>query len=121
MTRCKLVQHQGVGYDGIDAAALARAGIPLAVTTAGTIIGVGEHTILLILALDKQIVAVANSLRRGEYDQMGWREHSHFFFGKTLGIVGFGRIGRRVAHLARAFDVQLLYYDAVRASEQVER
>lgn len=119
--RCKLVQHQGVGYDGIDAAALARAGIPLAVTTAGTIIGVAEHTILLILALYKQIVLVHESLRRGEYDQMGWRENSHFFFGKTLGIVGLGRIGRRVAHLARAFDAKLIYYDAVRAGAEVER
>ena len=97
------------------------AGIPLAVTTAGTVVGVGEHTILLILSLYKQIVPVRESLRRGEYDQIGWRLNSHFFFGKTLGIVGLGRIGRRVAHLARAFDVNLIYYDAVRASEQLEQ
>ncbi|HZQ05559.1 MAG TPA: NAD(P)-dependent oxidoreductase [Anaerolineae bacterium] len=121
LRRCKLVQHQGVGYDGIDAVALARAGIPLAVTTAGTIIGVAEHTILLILALYKQIVRVHESLRRGEYDQMGWRADSHFFFGKTLGIVGLGRIGRRVAQLARAFDINMIYYDAVRAPQDVER
>lgn len=121
LTRCKLVQHQGVGYDGIDAVALGRAGIPLAVTTAGTITGVAEHTILLILALYKQIVPVHESLRRGEYDQMGWRLHSHFLFGKTVGIVGFGRIGRRVAKLARAFDVTLVYHDAIRAPEQVEQ
>jgi phosphoglycerate dehydrogenase-like enzyme len=121
LKRCQLVQHQGVGYDGIDAAALARAGIPLAVTTAGTVIGVAEHTILLNLALYKQIVPVHESLRRGEYDQMGWRVNSHFLFGKTLGIVGFGRIGRRVAHLARAFDVSLIYYDAIRAPKDIEQ
>lgn len=121
LVRCKLVQHQGVGYDGVDAVGLARAGIPLAVTTAGTIIGVAEHTLLLMLALYKQIVPVHESLRRGEYDQMGWRVNSHFLFGKTVGIVGFGRIGRRVARLARAFDVKLIYHDAIRAPEQVEQ
>ena len=121
LMRCKLVQHQGVGYDGIDAGALAAAEIPLAVTPEGTTIGVAEHTILLILALSKQLVLVHESLRRGEYDQIGWRANSHFFFGKTLGIIGFGRIGRRVAHLAGSFDVRLLYYDAVRAAPAVEQ
>ena len=58
LQRCKLVQHQGVGYDGIDVAALSEAGIPVALTPEGTVIGVAEHTILLILALYKQLVQV---------------------------------------------------------------
>ena len=81
LTRCKLVQHQGVGYDGIDAEALGAAEIPLAVTPEGTTVGVAEHVILLILALSRQLIPVHESLRRGEYDQIGWRANSHFFFG----------------------------------------
>src|SRR5262245_13563699 len=67
LRRCKLVQHQGVGYDDIDTATLADAGIPLAVTPEGTTVGVAEHSILLILALYKRLPAVHASLRRGEF------------------------------------------------------
>jgi phosphoglycerate dehydrogenase-like enzyme len=120
LRRCKLVQHQGVGYDGIDLPALAAAGIPLAVTPEGTVLGVAEHTILFILALYKRLPAVHESLRRGEFDRIGWRPQCHFFAGKTLGVVGFGRIGQRVAHLARAFDVPVIYADVRRATAAVE-
>jgi phosphoglycerate dehydrogenase-like enzyme len=118
--RCRLVQLQGVGYDGIDRPALAAAGIPLAMTPAGTIEGVAEHTILLILALNKRLTRVDAAMKRGEFDTIGYRSQCHFFRGQTLGIVGFGRIGRRVAQLARAFEAQVIYSDVVAASPQVE-
>jgi phosphoglycerate dehydrogenase-like enzyme len=121
LKRCKLVHHQGVGYDGIDVAALKRAGIPLATTPEGTIIGVAEHTILLILALSKQLVQVHESMRQGKFLNIDWRINAHFLYRKTLGIVGFGRIGRRVAQLARGFEAQLIYYDPVRPPEAVEQ
>lgn len=121
LRRCKLVQHQGVGYDGIDVAALKRAGIPLALTPEGTTVGVAEHTILLILALYKQLVPVHESMRAGQFDSLGWRADSHFFDGKTLGLVGLGRIGRRVAHLAQAFGARLLYFDVMRAPVEAEQ
>jgi phosphoglycerate dehydrogenase-like enzyme len=121
LERCKLVQHQGVGYDGIDVAALAQAGIPLATTPEGTIIGVAEHTILLILALSKQLVQVHESMRQGKFLNTEWRINSHFFYQKTLGIFGFGRIGRRVAQLVRGFEINLVYYDVFRAPETIEQ
>jgi len=122
LKRCRLVQHQGVGYDGIDVEALTEAGIPFAITPDGTVIGVAEHTILLILALSKQLVQVHNGMRRGnEFDPMLWRPNCHFFYGRTLGIVGFGRIGRRAGHLVRGFEVELVYYDVIRAPESLER
>jgi phosphoglycerate dehydrogenase-like enzyme len=120
LRQCKLVQHQGVGYDGIDAEALAAAGVPLAVTPEGTVVGVGEHTILLILALYKRLPEVHASLRQGEFDRLGWRPHCHTFAGKALGLVGFGRIGRQVARLARAFGVSVAYFDVRRAPAGVE-
>ena len=122
LKRCKLVQHQGVGYDGIDVEALTKAGIPFAITPDGTVIGVAEHSVLLILALSKQLVQVHNSMSRGDkFNSMPWRPNCHFFYGKTLGIVGFGRIGRRVGRLIRGFEVELIYYDVTRAPEALER
>ena len=120
LKRCKLVQHQGVGYDGLDVAALAEAGIPVAITPEGTVIGVAEHTILLILALYKQLVQVRLDMAQGNFNNIDWRPQSHFFYQKRLGLVGLGRIGRRVAHLARAFEVEVLYYDLVRAPQSLE-
>lgn len=119
--RCRLVQHQGVGYDGIDLKALNRAGIPLALTPDGTVVGVAEHALLLILALYKRLTVVHDSLRRGGFDRVGWRKQCHFLQGKTLGLVGFGRIGRRVAHLARAFETVTVYADVLRAPREVEQ
>lgn len=121
LKRCKLVQLLGVGYNGIDVDALTRAGIPLAATPEGTVIGVAEHTILLILALYKQIIRVHESMREGKFDNLGWRANSHFLYQKTLGIVGLGRIGQRVAHLAKAFEANLIYCDIVRPPPVVER
>jgi phosphoglycerate dehydrogenase-like enzyme len=120
LTRCKLVQLQGVGCDAVDLAALAEADIPLAATPEGTIIGVAEHTILLILALCKRLVEVHQSVVRGEFDTIGWRDKCHFFAGQTLGIVGLGRIGRRVAQLANAFGVHAIYFDVQRPPPGIE-
>ncbi len=120
LTRCKLVMTQGVGYDAVDVAALREAKIPLALTPEGTTEGVAEHTILFILALYKRLAEVDASVTRGEFDKIGWRSKCHLFYGKTLGLVGFGRIGQRVAHLARAFDVRVLYTDVQQASPEVE-
>ncbi|MHB1415176.1 MAG: 2-hydroxyacid dehydrogenase [Chloroflexota bacterium] len=121
LRRCRLVQHQGVGYDGVDAEGLAKLGIPLSVTPEGTVVGVAEHVILLILALYKQLGPVRESMRRGEFDSIAWRPGCHFLYEKTLGIVGFGRIGRRVAQLAHPFDARIVYHDVLRADEGFEK
>jgi phosphoglycerate dehydrogenase-like enzyme len=111
LRRCKLVQLQGVGFDGIDRAGLAQAGIPVALTPEGTVIGVAEHSILLMLAVYKRLTAVHAAVLRGEFDPVAWRPQCHFLQGKTVGIVGFGRIGRRVAHLVNAFEAEVIYFD----------
>ncbi len=121
LSRCRLVQVQGVGYDGVDRPALSAADIPLAITPAGTVEGVAEHTLLLILALYKNLPRVDAAVRRGEFDSVGYRSQCHFFRGKTLGIVGFGRIGRRVAQLARAFEAEIVYSDVLPADAAIEQ
>jgi len=109
--RLRMVQHQGVGYERIDVAALAARKIPLCLCPAGTATGVGEHTLLLILALLKQVVAAHNALMEGRWLQWGLRTRMRDLDGKTLGLVGFGRTGRATARRARGFDVRLLAHD----------
>lgn len=121
LQQCKLVQLPGVGYDSVNIQASSQARIPLALTPEGTVIGVAEHTVLLILALYKRLAEVHESMRQGVFDSLGWRPKCHFLHSKTLGIVGLGRIGQRVATLARAFDTRLIYYDVFRPDEAVER
>jgi len=115
LERCKLVMHNGVGYDAIDLDTLTDMGIPVAVTPVMTPEGVAEHALMLILALSKQLPAVQQSMKSGEWNMLGWREGSHNLSYKTIGIVGLGRIGKRVAHLASAFGCRILYTDIVEA------
>jgi phosphoglycerate dehydrogenase-like enzyme len=109
--RLRFVQHQGVGYERIDTAALAARKIPLCLCPAGTATGVGEHTLTLILALLKKVVVAHNALVQGRWLQWGLRVETRDLCGKTLGLIGFGRTGRATARRARGFDVRLLAHD----------
>jgi phosphoglycerate dehydrogenase-like enzyme len=109
--KLKMVATQGVGHDKIDKGALQTRGIPLAICPAGTIVGVAEHTILLILAVYKRLIVADTKLRQGTWLQWGLRASSFELAGKTLGLVGFGRIGQAVAKRAHAFDATLVYSD----------
>lgn len=119
--KCKLVMHNGVGYDAIAVETLQEMDIPVAVTPAMTPEGVAEHAFMLILALSKQLPAVQQSMRSGGWNMFGWREGSHNVAGKTLGIVGLGRIGKRVAHLAHAFGCRILYNDILPMPAELEQ
>jgi len=109
--KLKMVQHQGVGHEKIAKAALKARGIPLAICPAGTTVGVAEHTILLILAVYKRLVVADTKLRQGKWLQWELRSTSFELAGKTLGLVGFGRIGQAVAQRAHAFEARILYHD----------
>ena len=110
--KLKMVQHQGVGHERIDKAALKARGIPLALCPAGTTTGVAEHTLLLILAVYKRLVVADTKMRQGTWLQWGLRSTSFELCGKTLGLIGFGRIGQAVAKRAHAFETKIVYHDA---------
>jgi phosphoglycerate dehydrogenase-like enzyme len=116
-----MIQHQGVGYDRTDVQAAARCGIPVALCPEGTTVGVAEHTILLVLAVYKQLVRADRSVREGEWLQFSLRSGSFEIAGKTLGLVGLGRIGEAVAKRARAFDARVVYNDICRRDEGEEQ
>lgn len=109
--RLKMIQHQGVGYERIDLDACGARGIPVALTPEGTSVGVAEHTLLLILALYKRLLTAAGGVRRGEWHQWDLRASSFELCGKTVGLVGYGRIGREVARRLLAFDARVRTFD----------
>ena len=109
--RLKMIQHQGVGYDGTDVESARKRSIPIGLTPEGTSIGVAEHAILLILAVYKRLVQAHMSLQKGEWLQFGLRSVSYELYGKKLGLLGFGRIGRETALRADAFGASVIYHD----------
>ena len=106
----KVVARHGVGYDNIDVAALTQRGIPLALVGNVNATSVAEHTLYLLLACMKQGLAYDRAMRKGGWqirDTLGARDLN----GKTLLIVGFGRIGSEVAARAKAFGMKIEAYD----------
>ena len=111
-THLRLVQHQGVGWqDTVDAPALFARGIRLAMTPQGTTVGVAEHTILLMLAACKLLPHADRELREGRFHINALRPHSRELAGRTIGYLGFGRIGQAVAERLRAFGCTAIYHD----------
>lgn len=106
----KIVSRHGVGYDAVDVAALNARGIPLAIVGDVNSRAVAEHTLMLMLATARKAAQHDAAIRRGE-----WNVRNRFetveLDGKTLLLVGFGRIGRRVAELAGAFGMAVAAYD----------
>jgi D-3-phosphoglycerate dehydrogenase / 2-oxoglutarate reductase len=106
----KVVSRRGVGYDNIDLTALRRRRIPLTIVGSTNASTVAEHTLFFILALAKQAIAYDRATRAGN-----WRFRQSLLamdlLGKSLLLVGFGRIGRAVSIRAAAFGMRVLVYD----------
>lgn len=114
--RLVFIQKLGAGTDRIDSAYCAEAGIGLARLQAGNAIPVAEHTMLLILAACRQLPRLDRNTRLGEWDKEAARGMNRQVHGQTVGILGFGAIGKQVARLLAPFGARLLYHDPVRAS-----
>lgn len=106
----KIVARHGVGYDVVDTAALDARGIPLAIVGDVNSRAVAEHTLMLMLAVARRTVIHDTAAKTGN-----WNLRNQFsateLDGKTLLVIGFGRIGRRVAELARAFGMAITAHD----------
>lgn len=116
----RLVQCLGVGYDGLDVEAAREHGVMVATTPEGTVEGVAEHVVLLILAVNKRLLEADRALREGRWLVWQLRPGSFMLAGLTVGLVGLGRIGRAVAQRLAGFDVELMYHDPLRAPSEVE-
>jgi D-3-phosphoglycerate dehydrogenase len=105
--RLKVLSKYGIGVDKIDVACCTEMGVPLLFTPGVNHTTVAEHAFLLLLALEKNLLFHTDSTRAA-----GWkRKTGHELLGKTIGIVGMGRIGKEVAIRAQAFGMQPVGYD----------
>jgi len=110
--RLKLVQHQGVGWQGeTPIAELRERGIRLAINPSGTADVVSEHALALMFACLRHIPRTDAAIRRGEWLGTALRPVSRNLRGRTVGIVGMGRIGSALAALLQPFKVRGLYAD----------
>ena len=114
----KLIVRAGVGLDNIDAQAAEKHCIRVENTPHATTNTVAEHTLALMLSLARLIPQANASLVRGEWDRKSFIGIE--LKGKTLGIVGFGRIGQEVAKRAKAFGMDVIANDHVINSEVAE-
>jgi len=106
----KIVARHGVGYEAVDVEALSRRGIPLALVGDVNSGAVAEHTLALMLGLAKRLVAYDQATRDGNFairDSFSARELA----GKTVLVVGFGRIGREVARRCACFGMSVIAAD----------
>jgi D-3-phosphoglycerate dehydrogenase len=116
--RLKIVGRHGVGVDNVDLEACTEHGVQVVNTPLATVEGVAEHTLGLMLAVSKRMSYADRRIRNGEW-QIRYTAIGNELLGKTVGIVGFGRIGRRVAEVChRALNMRVLYSDVVSAPEQ---
>ena len=103
----KVISRMGVGYDSIDVKAATEKGVGVTITVAANAPDVAEYTFSMMLAMSRKLMTADRMVRAGEWK----RVFSHSLYNKTLGIVGLGNIGKRLAKLTCGFDMKILAYD----------
>ena len=115
----KVIGRAGIGVENIDLAAANRKGVVVMTTPFGSTTTTAEHTIAMLLAMARQIPQASYSTKSGQWDK-------HRFLGvevsgKTLGVIGAGKIGRLVIERALALKMQVIVYDPYLAAEMVHQ
>ena len=107
--RLKVIARAGVGIDNIDLAAATERGILVVNAPTANLLSATEHTFALMLGLVRNVATADASIKRGEWDRKGYVGVE--LKGKTLGVIGFGRIGQGVAARAQAFGMEVVVHD----------
>ncbi|QSE89885.1 oxidoreductase [Rhodococcus pseudokoreensis] len=110
MPALKVLARTGVGTDLVDVAEARRRGIPVVITPGSNTVSVAEGVFAHLLSLVKRLPTLSGLVRGGRWAERGQVTVGDLE-GATLGIVGFGRIGRKVAQIAEAFDLNVRAYD----------
>jgi D-3-phosphoglycerate dehydrogenase len=105
----RVIARAGIGVDTIDVTAATRRGIAVMNAPGANTVSAAEHALALLLALVRHIPWAAESMRRGEWDRKKYEGTE--LRGKTIGIVGLGRIGGHVTQIARAFGMTVVGHD----------
>ena len=118
--RLQLVQLLSAGYDAVDIEAARRAKVPVSNNGGANAISVAEHAIMLMLTVARKVPWQHANVAGGRWRGNGPAPRMYELHDKTLGIVGLGTIGKKVARLAKAFGMRVQYYDIARLSEDAE-
>ncbi|WP_110927575.1 phosphoglycerate dehydrogenase [Bacillus massiliglaciei] len=119
MPKLKIIARAGVGVDNIDIPAATKRGIVVVNAPDGNTISTAEHTFAMMSSLMRHIPQAYASLKRGE-----WKRSSYTgteLRGKTLGIVGFGRIGGEIASRAKAFGMEVVVFDPFLTADRAKK
>jgi D-3-phosphoglycerate dehydrogenase len=118
--KLRVIGRHGVGYDQVDVPAATERGIQVVYTPGANTEAVAEHSLAFLIALSKHFPQHGRSLVEGRYHDRT-RYCGRDLLGRSLGIIGFGRIGRRLGEIAHtAFKMKVLYNDIVAAPPEVE-
>lgn len=107
--KLRIIGRAGVGVDNIDVPAATRRGVVVVNSPSGNTIAAAEHTLALMFALARHVPQADASTKRGEWKRSKYVGHE--LFGKTLGVLGLGKIGSHVASVAQAMGMTVLGYD----------
>ena len=118
-TRLKVIARAGVGVDNVDLDAATRSGIVVCNAPQSNIISAAEHTVAMLLAVARNIPQAHGALTLGRWERNKWTGTE--VYGKTLGVLGLGRIGSLVAQRCQAFGMDVIAYDPFLAPERAAR
>lgn len=118
--KLRFVSKWGIGIDRIDVEALRRRGIGLAITAGANSHAVAEHALMLMLAASRRVNQVDAAMRKGVWLKGEMRAVCYQIRGKTVGLYGFGNIGRTLARKLSGLECSIIYTDMYRAPEPVE-
>ncbi|MBR5757012.1 MAG: hypothetical protein IKX88_00250 [Thermoguttaceae bacterium] len=119
-TTLKAIARAGVGVDNIDLNAATEHGIAVMNTPAGNTVSTAELTFALMLAVSRNIAAAHQSLVEGRWERKALGKTSYQLGGKTLGVVGTGRVGATVIKFAKAFDMNIVAFDPFLTDERAK-
>lgn len=115
----KVVGRAGVGVDNIDLAAAKAHKVTVVNSPLATTVAVAELTLSLMLSIVREIPRADASMKAGKWLKKEFEGRE--LYGKTLGVIGFGRIGSAVAARAKAFEMKILAYDPLVSAEEIEK
>ena len=117
MNKMEVIGRAGAGVDNIDVKAATRKGILVMNTPGGNTISAAEHTVALMLAASRKIPQANISLHLKKWDRK--RFQGSELFGKTLGLIGLGKIGKEVAKRSKAFGMKIISFDPLVSSDSI--
>lgn len=117
----KMIQRTGVGTEMLDMEAIKKHGIPVYVNKGVNARSVAEHTLTLMLCCLKNIPQIDRNVKQGVWKKQQTGVTCNELYGKTVGLVGMGAIGRQVAFYLKAFGAKVLYTDLFRQDDSTER